>query len=170
MNDWVSEDKTSRSCSISPVMARYCLAACWYEINPGWDFILTCVEAGRVALSPDFSPWVQNMWLVTLISAGSPYSFRETLTSSSASCAFGGLLGHRRPSLCVSIDSSFSPSQKTSQKAPKTLHLPTPPNSPISNLFCINNVFSYSPFSIAIVKYSTMIDLTDFCIWKFHSR
>ena len=106
--------KVSCSCSISPVMAPYCLAACWYEINPGWDFILTCVEAGRVALSPDFSPWVQNMWLVTLISAGSPYSFRETLTSSSASCAFGGLLGHRQPSLCVSIESSFSPSQKTS--------------------------------------------------------
>ena len=104
--------------SISPVMARYCLAACWYEINPGWDFILTCVEAGRVALSPDFSPWVQNMWLVTLISAGSPYSFRETLTSSSASCAFGGLLGHRQPSLCVSIESSFSPSQKKLLKSP----------------------------------------------------
>ena len=96
-----------------------------YEINPSWESILTCVEAGRVALSPDFSPWVQNMWLVTLISAGSPYSFRETLpSSSSASRAFGGLLGHRQPSLCVSIESSFSPSQKPPKKPLKTLHLP----------------------------------------------
>ena len=142
--------------------------ACWYENNLRRDSTPTCVKAGRVEMSPDFSPWVQNMWLVTLLRAGSPYSFRETPpSSSSASCAFGALLGHRQPSLCVS---SFSPSQNPWKAPRKLFTCPNHPNSPISNLFCINNVFSYSPFSIAIVKYSTMINLTDFQIWKFHRR
>ena len=69
------------------------------------------------------------------------------------------VLGHRLPSLCVSIESSFSPSQKN-VPSPKTLHLPN--QLPVSNLFCINNVFSYSPFSIAIVKYPALINFTDF--------
>jgi len=53
----------------------------------------------------------------------------------------------------------FSITKKTSQ-AQKTLHLPN--QLPVSNLFCINNVFSYSPFSIAIVKYPALINFTDF--------
>jgi len=88
-------------------------------------------------------------------SAASPYSFRETLPPS-----FGGTLGHRQPSLCVSIESSFSPSQKKRPKPKKLFTCPT--NFPVSNLFCINNVFSYSPFSIAIVKYPALINFTDF--------
>jgi len=88
-------------------------------------------------------------------SAASPYSFRETLPPS-----FGGTLGHRQPSLCVSIESSFFSITKKTSQAQKTLHLPN--QLPVSNLFCINNVFSYSPFSIAIVKYPALINFTDF--------
>lgn len=39
-----------------------------------------------------------------------------------------------------------------------TTSLLFPPTQPISYLFCINNVFSYGQFSIAIVKYP-MINL-----------
>jgi len=146
VNDWVSGDTTSWSWSISPlpVMARYCLSQPFdMSPNPGRDFILTCVKAGRVALSPDFSPWVQNMWLVTLISTGSPYSFRETLLSPSASCAFGGLLGHRQPSLCVSIESSFSPSQK-------------PPKKPLKFFTCpAHPILPFLIFSVSIMYFPT---------------
>jgi len=70
------------------------------------------------------------------------------------------VLGHRLPSLCVSIESSFFSITKKRPKPKKLFTCPT--NFPVSNLFCINNVFSYSPFSIAIVKYPALINFTDF--------
>ena len=93
------------------------------------------------------------MWLVTP-SAASPYSFRETLPPS-----VGGFGSPSTFTVCFHRIILFS----ITKKRPKPKKLFTcKTNFPVSNLFCINNVFSYSPFSIAIVKYPALINFTDF--------
>merc|ERR1712037_45678 len=57
VNDWVSGDKTSCSSSILSSRVMACNVEITLEREEEKDSTtLTCVEAGRVELSPDFSP------------------------------------------------------------------------------------------------------------------
>jgi len=146
VNDWVSEGV------LVPYQHCLCSSSQLVDVRSTSDSILTCVQAGRVELSPPDKKPLSPEYVI-------------------GDCVWGHhiLLGkpfhhhHQPPVLLMTSPSTFttvcfhrilffSITEKNPKNTPKTLHIP------ISNLFCINNVFSYSPFSIAIVKYSTMIN------------
>lgn len=154
MNDWVPEGV------LVPYQHCLCSSSQLVDVRSTSDSILTCVQAGRVELSPPDKKPLSPEYVIGdcvwghHILLGKPYHHHQPpvllMTSPSTFTT-----------VCFHRILFFSITEKNPKNTPKTLHIP------ISNLFCINNVFSYSPFSIAIVKYSTMINwFLNLEIWR----